>query len=110
MAAVAVAAALARWVAGATVASVSVSVAYGALMLVSMAGLSLYSSRQATVRSEELTRVGRAGIWALLLLAAGASVSGTSIDLRAGLAALAWSSTLSPGSRIPGTTRVMRGA
>ena len=37
---------------------------FGLLMLISMVSFRLYSSRLATVRTQELARVGRSGIWA----------------------------------------------
>ncbi len=64
---------------------VALSVAYGVLMLVSMVSYRLYSSRLATVRAQELGRVARSGVWALLLLGAASLLAGAAIDLRAGL-------------------------
>ncbi len=61
---------------------------YGGLMLVAMVSFRLYSSRLATVRTEELVRVGRSGVWALLLLGVEAMLTGAAVDLRAGLALL----------------------
>ncbi len=62
------------------------SAVFGLLMVTAMVSFQLYSSRLATVRNQELNRVGRSGVWALLLLAAVAWIGGRSIDLRAGLA------------------------
>ena len=61
---------------------------YGAVMLVAMVASSLYSSRQTTVRSLELSGVVRSGIWALLALGLLSTVTGAAIDLRSGLALL----------------------
>lgn len=61
------------------------SAAFGSLMLMTMVSARLYSSRLATVRTQELARVGRSGVWALLLLGAGSLLVGAAIDLRAGL-------------------------
>lgn len=62
------------------------SVVFAVLMLMSMVSLRLYSSRLATVRTQELAQVGRSGVWALLLLGAVALAAGAAIDLRAGVA------------------------
>ncbi|MEM9564480.1 MAG: exopolysaccharide biosynthesis polyprenyl glycosylphosphotransferase [Actinomycetota bacterium] len=63
--------------------------AYAALMLLAMMSFRLYSSRLATVRTEELHRVWRSGVLALLLFGVAAISTGSSVDLRAGLALLA---------------------
>jgi exopolysaccharide biosynthesis polyprenyl glycosylphosphotransferase len=80
---------LARRLAPESAPHLALSVAYGVLMLAAMVSLNLYSSRLTTLRVQELTRVGRSGVRALLVLGAVAIVSGTPIDLRAGLAFLA---------------------
>ncbi len=69
-------------------APVGLAAAFGALMLLAMVSFRLYSSRLATVRSQELLRVGRSGVWALLLLGVVAIATGATLDLRAGLALL----------------------
>ena len=77
---------LGRFLAPEPVPGLGLSAVFGALMVAAMMSLQLYSSRLATVRAQELARVGRSGVWALLLLAVVAWLSGSSVDLRAGLA------------------------
>lgn len=62
---------------------------FGALMWGAMAWLNLYSSRQVTARSQELSRVGRSGVWSLLVLGCVTVAVGRTVDLRAGVVVLA---------------------
>jgi exopolysaccharide biosynthesis polyprenyl glycosylphosphotransferase len=64
------------------------SVGFGALMLAAMAWLNLYSSRQVTARGQELGRVGRSAVWALLLLGGASTLAGHAVDLRAAIVVL----------------------
>lgn len=64
------------------------SVIFAALMLAAMAWLNLYRSRQVTARGQELSRVGRSAVWALLLLGVAATVAGRAVDLRAAMVVL----------------------
>ncbi len=79
----------ARSISGPLAPSVLIAVGFGLSMLVGMAALQLYSSRQVTDRRQELTRVWRSGVWALLVVGAGAIPAGLSLDLGAAITVVA---------------------
>ncbi len=61
---------------------------FGVMLWLAMLSLNLYNSRLVTARSEELTRVARAGVRAMLALGVIAVVFGLGLELRSAVVAL----------------------
>lgn len=89
----------ARVLTGSLAPPASISVLYGAVLLVLMSVFRLYHARLATDRREERSRIARAAVLSLLAVGLLAAVSNTAIDLRAGLAMLAASVGAVAGER-----------
>lgn len=83
MSAILIGVGIAREAAGDMAPSLIVSGSYGATFWLWMTSFQLYNSRLVTHRGQELSRVGRSGIRALIVLAALAFVTNLDIDLRA---------------------------